>query len=302
MGRLTTGKVSLNRRPLDLGDLVAGAMGAWRAAGRFSQHQVVLESASVWADIDETRIEQVIDNLVSNALKYTPRGGLVTVRVLEEDEAAVLEVRDTGAGLPPELGERIFELFVQGERTPDRAQGGLGIGLTLVRALVALHGGTVSARSDGTGRGSVFTVRLPRVPAPAASSVASRPPAVNPTPRRILIVEDNDDAREMLRIQLTQEGHEVHEAADGPTGVDMAAAVAPEVVLVDVGLPGLDGYEVARRICAGSGGRSILLIALTGYGQAEDQSRARDAGFSLHLTKPVPPERLHAAIVGAPVS
>jgi two-component system, sensor histidine kinase len=286
VGRLTTGKVSLNRRPLDLGDLVAGAMGAWRAAGRFSQHQVVLESASVWADIDETRIEQVIDNLVSNALKYTPRR----------------EVRDTGAGLPPELGERIFELFVQGERTPDRAQGGLGIGLTLVRALVALHGGTVSARSDGTGRGSVFTVRLPRVPAPAASSVASRPPAVNPTPRRILIVEDNDDAREMLRIQLTQEGHEVHEAADGPTGVDMAAAVAPEVVLVDVGLPGLDGYEVARRIRAGSGGRSILLIALTGYGQAEDQSRARDAGFSLHFTKPVPPERLHAAIVGAPVS
>jgi len=302
VGRLTTGKVSLNRQPLDLGDLAAGALDAWRAAGRFPQHQVVLERSSAWADIDETRIEQVIDNLIGNALKYTPAGGLVTVRVREEDGAAVLEVCDTGAGLPAELGERIFDLFVQGERPSDRAQGGLGIGLTLVRALVALHGGTVSARSDGPGQGSTFTVRLPRVSARATAPAVTRLGPATSTPRRILIVEDNDDAREMLRIQLTQEGHEVHEARDGVTGVDMAAAVGPEVVVVDVGLPGLDGYEVARRIRAGAGGRSMLLIALTGYGQAEDRSRARDAGFSLHLTKPVSPERLNAAIAEAPIS
>jgi signal transduction histidine kinase/ActR/RegA family two-component response regulator len=296
VGRLTTGKVRLNRRPLELGELVSGAMSAWCSSGRFARHDVRIDVSPVWVDADETRMEQVLGNLVGNALKYTPPAGRVTVRVAADGDSAALEVADTGAGIPIDIGDRIFDLFVQGERPLDRAQGGLGIGLTLVKALVALHGGTVGARSEGPGRGSVFTVRLPAVPAPPAGSSPSSATSRVATPRRILVVEDNADAREMLRTQLTLAGHEVHEAADGPAGVDAAATLSPDVALVDVGLPGLDGYEVARRIRAVANGRSLVLIAITGYGQAEDRLRAEEAGFDAHLTKPLLPERLAAAM------
>jgi signal transduction histidine kinase/CheY-like chemotaxis protein len=299
VGRVTTGKVRLNRHPLDLGDLVASAMSAWRAAGRFSRHQVSAEVSSVWIDADETRIEQVLGNLVGNSLKYTPAGGTVTIRLAQNEKAAVLEVVDTGAGIPSNLRDKMFDLFVQGDRPLDRAQGGLGIGLTLVKVLVGLHGGTVEAKSAGPGKGSVFTIRLPCVPVPAASRAIAPPPPVTPVPRRILIIEDNADAREVLRLQLALEGHDVHEAADGQTGIDVMPSVAPDVVLVDVGLPGLDGYEVARRIRAGKVGKSVFLIALTGYGQTEDRLRALDAGFDAHLTKPASPEQLAAVITEA---
>jgi len=291
VSRLTTGKVRLDRRPVDLGDLVASAMTAWRAAGRFARHEVSVDASPVWIAADETRVEQILENLVGNALKYTPPGGRVTVQVGPEGDTAVLRVADTGPGMPPGLGNKVFDLFVQGDRDLDRSQGGLGIGLTLVKTLVALHGGRVDVRSDGLEPGAVFTVRLPSVapPSPRAATVATTPAA---PPRRVLIIEDNDDAREMLRTALTLAGHDVHDAADGRAGIEAARAVAPDVALIDVGLPGLNGYDVARHLRAEASGQSMVLIAITGYGQAEDRRRALDAGFDDHVTKPVLPERL----------
>jgi signal transduction histidine kinase/CheY-like chemotaxis protein len=296
--RMTTGKVLLTRRPLDLAELVRGAVAGWRASGRFDRHAVRVEASAVWIDADETRMEQVLSNLVGNALKYTPQGGRVTIRVGPEGDAAVLEVADTGAGIPAAILDKVFDLFVQGDRTLDRAEGGLGIGLTLVKLLVRMHGGSVMARSDGAGQGSVFTVHLDRIATPVPTAVAA-PDDRSQARRRILLVEDNADAREMLRIGLTQQGHEVHEAADGTAGVDLAARVEPDVALIDIGLPGIDGYEVARRIREAQNGRSIYLVAVTGYGQAEDRRRARDAGFDAHATKPVLPERLARLIAGS---
>jgi CheY-like chemotaxis protein/anti-sigma regulatory factor (Ser/Thr protein kinase) len=252
----------------------------------------------VWIHADETRMEQVVQNLVGNALKYTRAGGRIHVRVAADGDEAVLEVVDTGIGIPPELLASIFDPFVQGDQDPDRAQGGLGLGLTLVKALTELHGGTVRAESPGPGKGSVFTVRLPRIaapkPPPGRTAVSGGPRAR----RRILVIEDNADAREMLRMLLTLAGHEVHEAADGPAGLVVARTVGPDVALIDVGLPALDGYEVARRLRAAEEGKAMRLIAITGYGQADDRQRARQAGFDAHLTKPVSPERLAAAMDG----
>jgi PAS domain S-box-containing protein len=299
VARVTTGKVRLNRRPVDFAELVAGAMSAWQAAGRFSRHEVGVEASEVWVDVDETRIEQILDNLLGNALKYTPAGGRVVVRVGQDGDTAVLEIADSGAGIPPGSLDRIFELFAQGERPLDRAQGGLGIGLTLVKALVGLHGGAVEAASEGPGRGSVFTVRLPRIAASRDTSRVAPRTDRGSVSRRIVIIEDNDDAREVLCLQLALQGHEVHEAAEGHAGLELAAAVDPDVVLIDVGLPGLDGYEVARRIRAASEAKPILLIALTGYGQPQDRLRALDAGFDVHLTKPVSPEQLATVIMQA---
>jgi len=184
---------------------------------------------------------------------------------------------------------RVFDLFVQADRSLERSAGGLGIGLTLVRQLVQLHGGTVEAASAGPGRGSTFTVRLPILEAPAASDDAARP-AVTGAPRRVLVIEDHDDAREMLRNLLLLLGHEVHEACDGASGIEEARRLRPDAALIDIGLPGIDGYEVARRIRAEVPG--ARLVAVTGYGQPEDRERALDAGFDVHLVKPIDPEQL----------
>jgi signal transduction histidine kinase len=292
VSRVTTGKIALDREPVDLADLVMNVLSTHRASGRLDQHRVSADVSSAWVNADETRVEQIVSNLLGNALKYTPAGGSVGVRVEAQDDQAVLEVADTGVGIPPELIGNVFDLFVQGERAPDRVQGGLGLGLTLVRALVSMHGGTVEARSAGAGKGAVFTVRLPRIAAPTPPAPAGAPRPRAAVRRRVLVIEDNEDARLMLRTMLELAGHEVHESADGPSGVAMAAAVAPDIALIDVGLPGLDGYEVARRIRAGRHGPSMRLIAVTGYGQAEDRRRALDAGFDAHLSKPVSQDRL----------
>jgi signal transduction histidine kinase len=299
VSRVTSGKVTLVRQPIDLAELVRNAVGGWRFSGRLDRHQVSVDVVPVWADADTARVEQVVSNLVGNALKYTPPGGAVAIRVYADADAAVLQVQDTGAGIPPNVVDRMFDLFVQGERTIDRAQGGLGVGLTLVRALVEMHGGTVRGTSDGPDRGSTFTVRLPRTTAPPQTSERSPAPPGHRSPRTILVIEDNADAREMMRTQLMLEGHDLHEAADGDTGVSLATSLVPDVALIDVGLPVVDGYEVARRIRATPAGKSILLIAVTGYGQAEDRRRALDAGFDAHLTKPVLPERLAEALAGS---
>ncbi len=296
--RVTTGKVRLATRPLDLGELVSDLAATWRAASRFDRHEVVVTTAPAWVNGDETRIEQVVGNLLENALKYTPGGQRVMVRVRPEAGTAVLEVEDTGIGIPSHMLATVFDLFVQGDRALDRTQGGLGLGLTLVKALVVMHGGTVEAWSDGPGRGTVFTVRLPLVPVPLGhpNAVPAIGAPADSARCRVLLVEDNADSREMLRMALALAGHEVHEAADGPAGIELATAVAPDVALIDVGLPGMDGYDVARHIRRTERGRTIRLVAVTGYGQVEDQLRAMDAGFDAHLTKPVMPERLLAVV------
>jgi signal transduction histidine kinase/CheY-like chemotaxis protein len=299
VSRVTSGKVLLVREPTDLAELAASTIANWRASGRFARHQVSLEASRVWVDADPTRLDQVLGNLLANALKYTRVGDVITVRVRPEDDSALLEVEDTGAGIPPELLGKVFDLFVQGEPTLDRSQGGLGIGLTLARSLVEMHGGTIEARSAGSGRGATFTMRLPRIPEPARRVAFAATPSAAQAPRRILIIEDNGDARDMLRAQLERDGHEVHAASDGPAGVEMAAAARPDVVLIDVGLPGFNGYEVARRIRAMAWGKSMRLVALTGYGQADDRRNALEAGCDLHVTKPVKPERLAEILSGA---
>jgi CheY-like chemotaxis protein len=229
---------------------------------------------------------------VGNAAKYTPPGGRISVSVARRDESAVVQVEDSGVGLAPELIPRVFDLFVQGERSLDRSSGGLGIGLTLVKRLVELHGGHVAAASAGPGRGSRFTVSLPAIEPPREQAPAQAPRDPGAVQRRILLVEDNDDAREMMRVALESYGHRVFEACDGAAGVGAAADTNPEVVVIDVGLPGIDGYDVARRLRATPERAGTLLIALTGYGQPEARQHALEAGFDAHLTKPVAPDRL----------
>lgn len=286
VSRVTAGKVVLARRSLDLAKVVAGAVQTLHASGRLDRRQVAVDASPTWVDGDEGRMEQVLLNLLGNAIKYTPADGRIAVRVFSDGSTAVLEVADDGIGIPPDLLPKIFDVFVQGDRPLDRAQGGLGLGLTLVRALATMHGGAVDARSEGAGKGSIFTVRLPCVtPVPRNEPVDSKPSGT--VRHRILLIEDNEDARAMLKLLLMRRGHEVHDTGDALTGVAMAGALEFDVALIDLGLPGLDGYEAARRIRAGRNGQSLRLIALTGYGQVEDRRRALEAGFDAHHTKPI---------------
>jgi CheY-like chemotaxis protein len=243
-----------------------------------------LQAEDAWVDGDPMRLEQVVHNLLANALKYTPPGGRVDVRVCRSEGFATIRIED-GVGMDPEILPRIFDLFTQADETLDRSRGGLGIGLTLVRSLVQLHGGTVQAESAGRGRGSVFVVRLPAVaPGGADGEIRDAAPVVDPL--RILLVEDNIDVRESLKSLLEEVGHRVTTAADGLEGIERGVQSRPDVALVDIGLPGLDGYGVARRLRE-TLGRDVLLVALTGYGLPEDRRRALEGGFDAHLTKPV---------------
>ena len=245
VGRVVTGKIALDRRAIDFCELVRRTAAVFTE--RESQHRFELATTPVWIEGDAVRIEQILSNIIGNAVKYTPSGGNIAVSLSVEGDEAVLRVQDNGLGIPSELQPRIFDLFVQGERTLDRAQGGLGIGLTLVRRLVNLHHGTVSVSSEGPNRGSVFTVRLPRVAPGRNASAANEKPRVRAVKRRVLIVEDNRDAREMFRMMLELDGHEVLEAEEGCSGLQLLKTELPDVAFIDVGLPGLDGYEIARR-------------------------------------------------------
>jgi signal transduction histidine kinase/CheY-like chemotaxis protein len=294
VGRVTAGKVVLTRERVNLADAVERSLAACADAGRLQDHRTDVELAPVWVNADPDRLSQVIDNLLTNAIKYTPARGLIRVQTLVDGDQAVLRVQDSGIGIASDLLPRVFDLFTQGQRSLDRAQGGLGIGLTLVRRLVELHGGRVAVASDGPTKGSTFIVRLPR--AEPRRTDQSPPATIAPTPsaKRILIIEDDADGREALRMQLLMAGHEVHEAKDGESGIEMSQRVRPDVVILDVGLPGLDGYEVARRL---KRTRSCpRLVAVTGYGQPEDHQRALTAGFDEHLTKPVDPNALQRAL------
>jgi len=299
ISRVAMGKVALERERFNLAEAAGNLLNVWRASGRLERHHVSVEMKAAWVDADRARIEQVLSNLLDNAVKFTPAGRRIAVRVAQEGEWAQLCVSDEGEGLAPGSAERMFDLFVQGERGLDRAAGGLGVGLALVKRLTEMHGGSVAGESAGPGQGATFTVRRPAV-LPPASAAAPVAPEIAPRtkPCRVLIVEDNDDTRQMLHETLAFGGHEVREARDGASGLALAAEAHPDVALIDIGLPDLDGYEVARRLRAAPGGRRIGLIAITGYGQSEDQRRAYEAGFDAHLTKPVAPERLKQVMAG----
>jgi PAS domain S-box-containing protein len=300
VSRVTRGQVTLRREPLDLADAVTRAVTMLGAAGMTRFHRVSLTAGKpVWVEADPARVDQILSNLVSNAVKYTPDGGEIRISVDQEGRWARLIVRDTGAGIAASALPHVFDLFYQARSDPSDRRGGLGIGLTLVRHVAQLHGGTVTAASGGAGAGSVFTVTLPTIPAPgAAPRSAEKPPA--PTARRVLLVEDGEDAREMLRMVLTITGHRVWDAADARAALGVLARERVDVAIVDIGLPGLDGYELAEAIRARPDGGQIFLVALTGFGRPEDHRRALDAGFDAHLVKPVDPERLATLIERGP--
>jgi PAS domain S-box-containing protein len=296
VSRLTRGRVDLQVERLDLGRLAREAVEDRRAV--FDRAGLAVEvrvpEVPAWVAGDVTRLTQVLDNLLDNAVKFTPPGGRVVVRVGREEPVgrAVLAVRDTGAGIDPELLPRLFDVFSQADRSLDRARGGLGLGLALVKGLVELHGGEVRAASAGRGQGAEFSVLVPACPEPAA---VTRLPAAPPRARkrlRILVVEDNRDSAETLRMLLEMFGHEVSVAFSGPDGVKEAKRLHPEVVLCDIGLPGLDGYGVAGELRRDPETAGARVIAVTGYGAEEDRRRSQEAGFDMHLTKPLDPETL----------
>jgi PAS domain S-box-containing protein len=292
IARVSSGKVVLNRRPLELAATVDRCLATLGVRNRLGEHMWRKTLEPVWIHADETRIEQIITNLLSNATKFTPPGGEIAVTAVVEGDEAIVRVVDSGIGIEPDLLPRVFDLFVQGDRSKDRAQGGLGLGLTLVRRLTEMHGGSVAVASEGRGRGAAFTIRLPRMR--SFSPPPDRGTGSNETVhQRILIVEDNADARELLRVMLSRQGHEVHEAADGETAIAKAPEVCPHIAIIDIGLPGIDGYAVAARLRAMMDDATrTRLIALTGYGTEQDRRRSAQAGFDAHLTKPVEPQRL----------
>jgi signal transduction histidine kinase/ActR/RegA family two-component response regulator len=292
VGRLTAGRITLNRHPMNLGECARECFAALSVREEYAGRNVDLRIENTRIDGDPERIAQILTNLLSNAFKHTRPGGKINLSVRSEGNRAVILVRDDGAGISADLLPHVFDLFVQGERRSDRRLGGLGIGLTLVKRLVELHGGTVEAHSDGPGRGSTFTVLIPRIETSAETATKQDAPARAETGRRILIVEDNADAREALREALEKAGHEIFEASSGTGGVESALANRPDVALIDIGLPEFDGYEVARRIRSATPIRGMMLVALTGYGLPEDRRRAEQAGFDAHLVKPLDFARL----------
>jgi PAS domain S-box-containing protein len=298
VSRITSGKIALRKEPLDLVTLLSSAVEASRPAfeGRGQHLQVTLPATPLMVEGDLTRLSQVLLNLLNNAAKYTPERGHVWVSAKGDHGDIVIRVRDDGIGIPAELLPRVFDLFAQGERALDRAEGGLGIGLTLVRQLVHMHGGRVDASSAGPGQGSEFAVRLPGMPTPPLEQkVMPPPPPVAAEPggrRRVLVVDDNIDSAESMAMLLSLWGHEARTAADGPSALAAARESLPDVVLLDIGLPGMNGYEVAQQMQRLPGAEPMLLIALTGYGREEDRRRSREAGFAVHLVKPVHPDTL----------
>ncbi|HTL76398.1 MAG TPA: ATP-binding protein [Casimicrobiaceae bacterium] len=294
VSRLIAGKTLLRMETFDLASLAEATIGAWRAADRFAGRCVIVAAQSAWVTADRTRMEQILANLLDNAVKFTSPGGTIAVGVSREGGSTLLTVADDGEGIASALVDRVFDVFVQGDQDVGRSKGGIGLGLTLVKRLAELQGGTVSASSGGVGCGTTFVVRMPEATASPPLIAAAVAPHAG-TPRSIVIIEDNDDARDMLQQVLTMQGHVISESASGEAGAALVVEMQPDVAIVDIGLPDIDGYEVARRVRAQSK-RRVALIALTGYGQPEDVRRAHAAGFDVHLVKPVSVDRLDAAI------
>ncbi|MEO6711256.1 MAG: ATP-binding protein, partial [Planctomycetota bacterium] len=296
VSRITRDKITLKLESVELASILRDAVDSIRPqlARAGLELTVALPSAPILLHGDTVRLAQVFGNLLTNACKYTGRGGCITLQAERDGSEAVVSVADTGIGIPREMLSRVFEMFVQVDKSIERSQGGLGIGLTLVRKLVEMHGGSVSARSEGEGLGSQFIVRLPLLidaPQPVAPSTSQEQP-LRIRARRILIVDDNQDSVLSLAALLDLNGCETQTARDGVEAVEKAEWYRPEIVLLDIGLPKLSGYDACRAIRAQASGRDIVIVALTGWGQDEDRLKSIEAGFDSHLVKPVEHDRL----------
>ena len=293
VARISSGKVTLQRERVDMRTVAEAAVEAASPAIVAAGHRlhVVLPVEPAFVIGDATRLAQVVGNLLNNATKYTPAGGELELRVMVETETVLVEMRDNGVGIPPAVLKGVFDMFAQVNRTLDRAQGGLGIGLALVRRLLDMHGGSIQAASEGIDRGSVFTVTLPRLRAPALATESGMDSGRDNTAHvrrlRLLVIDDNRDAADTLALLLEASGHEVQTAYDGTTGIALAREYRPQAVFCDIGMPGLNGHEVASTLRAGGAHPTAALIAVTGWGAEDDRRKAQDAGFDYHLVKPV---------------
>ena len=298
VGRITQGRVRLRFEPLDLATVIAQAFETVEPQLRLKEHKVSVISSyePLHVSGDFARLVQCVGNILSNAVKFTDPGGEIQVRTHKQHGSAVIEIADTGLGIAPDLLPRVFDIFVQAEGSLDRAQGGLGAGLAIVKRLIEQHGGAVSVRSPGLGQGSTFEIRLPRVLRP--QSRPSDEPPFQAAPRRVLIVDDNRDAANSLAALLSLRGHETQVAFSGREALEHIQTFQPDVVLLDIALPGTNGHELARRLRARPELQGVRLVALTGYGQAEDQQRARAAGFDDHVVKPVNLSALERVLAG----
>lgn len=301
VSRITRGKIQLRPTVVDIGEVVMAAVETSRPLIESHGHELVISLPALPLMVlgDSARLAQVFSNLLNNAAKYTPDGGRLAIQAQREADNVVVRVRDTGSGIPTKMLAKIFELFTQVDRSLDRSHGGLGIGLTLVKRLVEMHSGSVQAYSEGEGCGSEFTIRLPlqTLPAPIADPTDHPDIPDLPTPRyRVLVVDDNRDAATTLAMLLKTQQHEVHEAYDGLSALKAAIALQPDVVLLDIGLPGINGYELAQRLRSIAQTKDALLVAVSGYGQDEDRLKSRLAGFDFHLVKPVDPAMLRTII------
>jgi CheY-like chemotaxis protein len=311
VSRITRGKVTLRHEPLELKSIVAAAVETTRTLISQRGHTLHVDIPEEAMPVvgDRVRLTQVVDNVLTNAAKYTKEGGKITVSLTSDTEAggaageAVIRVRDTGVGIPPELLPTMFELFRRADDSLGRTEGGLGIGLALARGLVEMHGGRIEAFSEGPGKGSEFTIRLPRSTIEATAE-PQRPPVVEPgrrdaKPLRVLVVDDSVDSAESMAIILEMSGYEVRKAHNGPEALHMASDYRPDVVLMDIGMPGMSGHEVAQKMRETSATRDIILIAMTGYGRQVDREQSRAAGFDHHLVKPLDFEKLNEVLTAS---
>jgi CheY-like chemotaxis protein len=292
VSRITTGRIQLKKEPVELAAVVGAAVEASEAAIREGNHHIsVISGLPMTVLGDAERLQQCVVNLLTNAAKYTEPGGSITVELLRQEDAGVIRVMDTGVGMAPEFLPFVFDLFVQSDRTLDRAQGGLGIGLSVVKRLVEMHGGSASASSPGLGKGATFEIRLPL--ASAATVTAKLATAANRRQRlRIVVVDDNEDAADSLAMALQACGHEVRAVYEAQSALEAAAHWRPQAMLVDIGLPGMDGYALAERLRKLEGLQGLRLVALTGYGQEADKAQSAKSGFDGHLVKPAEIEQV----------
>jgi CheY-like chemotaxis protein len=300
VSRISRGKIELRKERVDLAALVRHALETSEPVVREYGHEVVvtLPEEPLFVEADRTRLPQALCNLVGNAAKYTEPGGRIELTAGREYGEAVIRVRDTGIGIPPEMLPRIFELFTQVDQSLEKSRGGMGIGLTIVKRLVELHGGSVTARSEGLGKGSEFIVRLPVAAGQEQPEGGEAPPAGPGGRRRVLVVDDNVDSAGSLATMLRLLGHEVRTAHDGVEAVESARAFRPELILLDIGMPRLNGYDTARRIRQEPWGKDAVLAALTGWNQEEDRRRSQEAGFNHHLAKPADFTALERLLAG----